>query len=196
MGPLVPQGIISPEWDFIIALLIGIGFGYILEAAGFSTSRKLVGLFYGYDFVVLRVFFTGGATAVAGILLMDYFGWIDVGRLYVQPTYWGAAIAGGLIMGLGFVTGGFCPGTSFAASSIGKVDAMMFVVGTFLGAFIYGETYPLIKEFVNSGNEGGIKIYDTLGMSRGLFAFLLIVVATGMFYFVPLIEKRVKEPEY
>jgi hypothetical protein len=196
MGPLVPQGIISPEWDFIIALLIGIGFGYILEAAGFSTSRKLVGLFYGYDFVVLRVFFTGGATAVAGIILMDYFGWIDVSMLYVQPTYWGAAIAGGLIMGLGFVTGGFCPGTSFAASSIGKVDAMMFVVGTFIGAFIYGETYPLIKDFVNSGNEGGIKIYDTLGMSRGLFAFLLIVVAVGMFYFVPLIEKKVKEPEY
>jgi hypothetical protein len=73
---------------------------------------------------------------------------------------------------------------------------MMFVVGTFLGAFIYGETYPLIKDFVNSGNEGGIKIYDTLGMSRGLFAFLLIVVAIGMFYFVPLIEKKVKEPEY
>ncbi len=196
MGPLVPQGIIAPEWDFIIAMLIGIAFGFILEAAGFSSSKNLVGLFYGYDFVVLRVFFTGAATAAAGIVLLDYFGWIDVSMLYVQPTYWGAAIVGGMIMGLGFVTGGFCPGTGFAASSIGKMDAMMFVVGTFLGALLYGETYPLIKDFVNSGYEGGIKIYDTLGMSRGLFTFLLILVAVGLFYLVPLIEKRVKKPEY
>lgn len=196
MGPLVPQGIISPEWDFIIALVIGIGFGFVLEGAGFSSSRNLVGLFYGYDFVVLRVFLTGGATAAAGILLMDYFGWIDIGQLYVQPTYWGAAIVGGLIMGLGFVTGGFCPGTSFAAASIGKMDALMFVVGTFLGAFLFGETYPLIQNFVNSGNEGGIKIYDSLGMSRGSFTFLLIIVSVGLFYFVPVIEKKVRKPEY
>ncbi len=196
MGPLIPQGIIGPEWNFVIALLLGIGFGFALEAAGFSSSKNLVGLFYGYDFVVLRVFFTAGATAAVGIILFDYFGWIDAGQLYVQPTYWGAAIVGGLIMGLGFVTGGFCPGTSFTAASIGKMDALMFIGGTFIGSFLYGETYPLLKNFVNSGNEGGIKIYDSLGMSRGFFTFLLILVAVGMFYAVPLIEKRVKKPDY
>ncbi len=196
MGPLIPQGIIGTEWNFVIALILGMAFGFLLEAAGFSSSRKLVGLFYGYDFVVLRVFFTAGATAAAGIILFDYFGWIDVSMLYVQPTYWGAAIVGGVIMGLGFVTGGFCPGTSIAAASIGKLDALMLVFGLFVGAFIYGETYPLLKDFVNSGNQGGIKVYDSLGMSRGFFTFLLILVAVGMFYAVPLIEKRVKKPEY
>ena len=129
-------------------------------------------------------------------MLLNYFGWIDIGRLYVQPTYWGAAIVGGLIMGLGFVTGGFCPGTSFTAASIGKIDALVFVGGTFVGSFLYGETYPLFKNFVNSGNEGGIKVYDSLGMSRGFFTFLLILIAVGMFYAVPLIEKRVKKPDY
>ncbi len=42
----------------IIAILIGIAFGFILEASGFSSSRKLAGVFYGYDFAVLKVFFT------------------------------------------------------------------------------------------------------------------------------------------
>lgn len=180
MGPLIPQGIIGTEWNFVIALILGMAFGFLLEVAGFSSSKNLVGLFYGYDFVVLRVFFTAGATAAAGIIFFDYFGWIDVSMLYVQPTYWGPAIVGGAIMGLGFVTGGFCPGTSFAAASIGKLDALMLVFGLFVGAFIYGETYPLIKDFVNSGNQGGIKIYDSLGMSRGFFTFLLILVAVGI----------------
>jgi len=49
MGPLVPD-IISNNLNFIVALVVGILFGVILEQAGFSTSKKLVGLFYGYDF--------------------------------------------------------------------------------------------------------------------------------------------------
>ena len=56
MGPLVPD-IIGNELNLVAALFIGIAFGFILEQAGFSTSKKLVGLFYGYDFTVLRVFF-------------------------------------------------------------------------------------------------------------------------------------------
>ena len=51
MGPLVPF-IISEEFSLIIAFFLGIGFGFILEQAGFSSTKKLVGLFYGYDFTV------------------------------------------------------------------------------------------------------------------------------------------------
>jgi len=56
MAPLVNE-FIPAQIDLIFAFFIGIFFGYILEQAGFSSSRKLVGLFYGYDFTVLRVFF-------------------------------------------------------------------------------------------------------------------------------------------
>ena len=37
-----------PLWlSLLTALLIGIGFGFSLEQAGFSSSRKLAGMFYG-----------------------------------------------------------------------------------------------------------------------------------------------------
>jgi hypothetical protein len=53
MGPLSSL-IIMPEWlDLLIALLIGTGFGFALEQAGFSSSRKLVGMFYGYVTTVI-----------------------------------------------------------------------------------------------------------------------------------------------
>jgi hypothetical protein len=111
MGPLVPY-IISEEFSLVIAFFIGIAFGFILEQAGFSSTKKLVGLFYGYDFTVLRVFFTAGITAMAGVLLMGHYGLLDLDVIYVNPTFLKSALLGGLIMGAGFIIGGFCPGTS------------------------------------------------------------------------------------
>ena len=125
MGPLIPNGIITIEWDSIIAILIGIVFGFVLEASGFSSSRKLAGVFYGYDFAVLKVFFTAAVVSVIGVYYMDYLGYMDVSQLYVHPTYLWGAIIGGIIMGAGFVAGGFCPGTSLCAVAIGKSDAFV-----------------------------------------------------------------------
>ncbi|MEZ4848849.1 MAG: hypothetical protein R3B93_09585 [Bacteroidia bacterium] len=56
MGPIIPSAGISDEINFLIAFIIGIGFGFALEQAGFSSSRKLAGMFYGYDTTVLKVF--------------------------------------------------------------------------------------------------------------------------------------------
>ncbi|TNF40300.1 MAG: sulfurtransferase, partial [Bacteroidetes bacterium] len=66
MGPL---SIMSefPEWvNLLIGFIIGIGFGFALEQAGFSSSRKLAGMFYGYDTTVLKVFFTAAIVALVG----------------------------------------------------------------------------------------------------------------------------------
>ena len=113
MGPLIPNELIPSEWNFVIALLIGMAFGFILESSGFSSSRKLAGVFYGYDFAVLKVFLTAGIVAVIGLYYMDYLSWVDIKQLYIQPTYLWGAIVGGMIMGVGFLAGGFCPGTSY-----------------------------------------------------------------------------------
>jgi len=191
MGPLVPFGIISPEFNYIVALFIGFGFGWVLEQAGFSTSRKLVGVFYGYDYVVLRVFFTAASTAAIGLVALDYLGAIDFNYLYINPTFLWPAIAGGAIMGVGFIIGGFCPGTSVVAAAVGKVDAWLFIIGSFLGIFIYGELFPMFKDFYMSGNYGPIFVYDSLGISRGLFVFLLTIVAIAAFVITDFLEKRV-----
>jgi len=107
MGPLIPQEIISEGWNFFIAFVIGIGFGISLEQAGFTSSRKMAGVFYGYDTVVLKVFFTGAITAMLGLLYFSLFGWIDLNLVWVNPTFIWSAIVGGIIMGVGFIVGGF-----------------------------------------------------------------------------------------
>ena len=203
MGPLIPLGNISPEWNFVFAVIIGIAFGFILEQAGFSSSKKLAGVFYGYDFVVLRVFFTAAITAMTGLFILNYLGLIDLSVIFVNPLYLWPAIVGGVIMGLGFILGGFCPGTGMVAASIGKIDAWYFVGGIFIGIFLFGELYPLydklfLGEFDPESLQTGSRIkfiHESLGLKKGVFAFLLIVVALMAFMVTTIIEKKVNQKE-
>jgi rhodanese-related sulfurtransferase len=190
MGPLVPD-VIGNDLNYVVALFIGIAFGFILEQGGFSTSKKLVGLFYGYDFTVLRVFFTAGVTAMIGVVALGHFGLLDVSLILINPTFLWSAIVGGVIMGLGFILGGYCPGTSICGAAIGKIDAMIFVVGSFFGVLVFAEGYPLFEGLYKTANWGNVRIFNTLGMSQSLFAFLLIMMAVGAFWMVGFIEQKV-----
>jgi hypothetical protein len=169
------MGVIPEAWDNVFALLLGMGFGFTLEASGFSSSRKIIGTFFGYDFVVLKVFFTAAVTAMLGLLYFSYAGWVDFSMLYIQPTFVTSAIVGGIIMGIGFSMGGFCPGTSFCGLAVGKLDALIFTAGMFIGVFIFSEAFPLFENIYSSGNQGGKLVSDALGISNGLFAFLLVL---------------------
>lgn len=198
MGPLVPD-VVGNELNFIVALVIGIFFGVILEQAGFSTSKKLVGLFYGYDFTVLRVFFTAGIVAMIGVIAMEHFGLLDINLTYINPTFLWSALIGGLIMGLGFVVGGFCPGTSICAAAIGKIDAMIFIAGSFIGVLIFAEGYPLWEGLYKANNWGNVRIFDSLGMQQTVFAFILTAFSLFAFWMVSIIENKVngiKKPAF
>ena len=190
MGPLVPD-VIGNELNFVVALFVGIAFGYILEQAGFSTSKKLVGLFYGYDFTVLRVFFTAGITAMIGLVIFAFLGLIDLNLIYVNPTFLYSALVGGFIMGLGFVIGGFCPGTSFCAAAIGKIDAIYFIGGSVIGVLLFGELYPMLYGLYTAENWGFVTVYDLLGTSHAVVAFSFAIMAAGAFWFTRWVELRV-----
>jgi hypothetical protein len=185
-----------PEWlDLLLALLIGIGFGFALEQAGFSSSRKLAGMFYGYDTTVIKVFFTAAIVALTGSQLLSYFGLLNLNLVFVNEFYVTASIVGGIIMGAGFIMGGFCPGTGLSALSIGKIDAMVFFVGGLTGAFLFAETYPSMQEMANQSYKGPVKINEAMGISPGLFTLFLIIAAVAMFWAAEFAEKKFARPD-
>ena len=195
MGPLSSY-FVFPEWlNMLTAFLIGTGFGFALEQGGFSSSRKLAGMFYGYDATVLKVFFTAAVVALIGSQLMGYLGLLNLNQVYVNEFYVTAAIVGGIIMGAGFIMGGFCPGTGLCAMSIGKIDAIVFVAGGLAGAFIFAETYPYIQKMANAGYKGPVRINESLGLSPGMFALLMICAAAAMFWIAEIAEKKFARPE-
>lgn len=195
MGPIIPLFEISEEINLVIAFLIGIGFGFVLEQAGFSSSRKLAGMFYGYDITVLKVFFTAAITAMLGLLFMNFLGFIDMSIVYVNEYYMSSAIVGGVIMGAGFIIGGFCPGTSVCAVAIGKIDAMYFVGGSLIGILLFGQTYPLWEKLYTSQYLGTPKLSDSLGLKDGVLGLIVIVAAILMFWIGEMAEKRFKRED-
>ncbi|HOK15116.1 MAG TPA: YeeE/YedE thiosulfate transporter family protein, partial [Candidatus Kapabacteria bacterium] len=190
MGPFVPD-IISNELNLIVALIIGFFFGFILEQAGFSSSRKLAGLFYGYDFTVLRVLFTAGVTAMIGIIVLSFLGIVDWNMLFINPTFRYSAIIGGIIMGAGFIIGGYCPGTSFAGASIGKIDAIVFIVGGILGVFVFAELYPYFKDIYLGFDYGELRIDKLLNVNPGIIALGFTLMAFVAFIITSKIERKV-----
>ena len=196
MGPLIVNEIISPDTNLFLAFLIGIGFGFVLESSGFSSSRKLAGMFYGYDTTVLKVFFTAAITALVGMLFFSLFGWVDLSLIYINPTYLHSDIVGGVIMGAGFIMGGFCPGTAFCAISIGKLDALAFIGGLFLGILAFTEGYPLFEELYKAEFMGTPTINEVLNLPRGLFSLGMIAAAFGMFWVGDWAEKKFPREEY
>jgi len=196
MGPLIVNEIISPNANLFIAFLIGIGFGFALESSGFSSSRKLAGMFYGYDTTVLKVFFTAALTAMLGLLFFSLFGWIDLDFVYINPTYLTSAILGGAIMGAGFIMGGFCPGTAFCAISIGKLDALAFIGGLVLGILFFTEGYPMWEGIYKANFLGTPTMNDIIDLPRGVFALGMILVAFAMFWVGEWAEKKFPREEY
>lgn len=196
MGPLIVNEIISSNTNLFLAFLIGIGFGFVLESNGFSSSRRLAGMFYGYDTTVLKVFFTAAITAAVGLLFMSLFNWIDLSYIYINPTYLWSAIGGGVIMGAGFILGGYCPGTSFCAASIGKLDGLAFIGGMFIGVLVFAEGFPLWENFYEAKFMGAPLLSEVLGTSRGLLTLLIILVALGMFWVGEWAEKRFARGDY
>ncbi len=196
IGPIISSGIISTAWDNLFAVLLGMGFGFALESSGFSSSRKIIGTFFGYDFVVVKVFFTAAIVASLGLLYLSYLGLLDFSQLYIQPTFLASAILGGVIMGVGFAMGGFCPGTSLCAAAVGRIDGLVFFGGMFIGVFLFSEAFPVFENIYYSGSQGAKMINTLFGISPELFTFILVLAAVGMFAGASWVQKKVKKVNY
>ncbi len=117
-------------------------------------------------------------------------GVLDVDLVYLVPTYPGPQLLGGLLLGVGFVIGGYCPGTSVAALSTGRVDGMAYALGIFAGTVVYGESYGAIKDLVNAGARGALTLPEVLNLPWGVVVFAVVLIAVGGFYGATAIERR------
>ncbi len=189
MAPLDLSSSLGPAGAVLIQLLIGFAFGFALEVSGFGDSRKLAGQFYLREMTVLKVMFGAIVMTALLIAISVVFGWIDFSRIYVDATFWGPGLLGGFLLGVGFIIGGFCPGTSWAASATFKVDAWFFVLGVLLGIFAFGETAPHIWTFYNTGGDR-LLLSDLLGWSFTGTVFAIVVMAVVAFWLAEKAERN------
>ena len=172
-----------------VFLLIGIAFGAVLEMSGFGQSTKLAAQFYFKDMTVFKVMFTGIIVAMSLVFLTSAVGLLDYNLVWVNPTYLWPGIVGGLVMGVGFIVGGFCPGTSLVSAATLKLDGIMFVAGVFFGIFMFGETVGSYEDFWYSSYLGRYTLPELFDVSTSAMVMFIIVAAVIAFLAAEYVEQ-------
>jgi hypothetical protein len=189
-APFYKFGMFGDEALLIVAFLLGIGFGFFLERAGFGSARKLTAQFYFRDLAVFKVMFTAIVVAGLGVFYLGWAGVLDVSLIYMSPTYLVPQIVGGLLLGIGFTIGGYCPGTSLVGVATGSLDAIVYGLGIFAGIFVFGEIFPAITGFFTSTAMGELTLPQVFHLSYGMVLFAVVLMAVGGFAGAGWVERR------
>jgi hypothetical protein len=189
MAPLDLSSLVGHGLTSVLYVVTGIGFGFALEQAGFGDSRNLAAQFYLRDMRVLKVMFTAIITALVLMTWASALGLLDASAIFINPTHLWPGILGGLVFGIGFVVGGYCPGTALVSMATLKLDGMFFVAGLAAGMFVFGETIGSYQTFWDtSGFLGEVTLMQAFHLSTGVVVLAVVVMALGMFYGAEKVE--------
>lgn len=177
--------------EMIAALAAGLGFGFVLERAGFGRADNLAAIFYGRNFRVLRVMFTAIVTGMVGLYFLDLTGALPLSSVGLLDTYLLPQLVGGLLLGAGFIIGGYCPGTSIVATASGKLDGLFFLGGLVLGSAVFTLGYDSFAAFQSSTAMGRVLLHEFFRLPSGVVVFVVALFAIGAFWAVAKIEAAV-----
>jgi hypothetical protein len=181
-----------PAYDLGLpsGLLLGVLFGYVLEAAGFGSPRKLTAQFSLRDFAVFKVMFTAVLVAAVGLYLLRLNGWLTVDAIFTPTTFLWAILAGGALIGVGFAIGGYCPGTGVVGIASGRLDAIVFLVGMLIGTAVFAVFYePMLGFYLAGKGPDAQRLPELLGMSEAAILGALVAIAALGFWLGSKLER-------
>lgn len=91
--------------NYILALLLGVGFGFSLNKAGLTRYNKIVNVFRFTDMAVLQFMMTALVVSMSGLYALRGLGLISFPN--VPATYIAGNLVGGLIFGIGMALTGY-----------------------------------------------------------------------------------------
>jgi uncharacterized membrane protein YedE/YeeE len=189
-APFFELGYFGDGTGLLVALVIGVAFGWCLESAGLGSARKLAAQFYLTDLTVFKVMFSAVITAMLGVFWLGRLGVLDLSRVYVPETYLLPQLIGGLVFGAGFAIGGLCPGTSCVAAVTGRLDGVALVLGMWSGVLATGLGFPALQGFYESTPRGALTLPQALHLPYGVVVSLVVLAALGGFRAAEWLEAR------
>jgi hypothetical protein len=142
--------------EITLAILIGLLFGFVLQKAGAANPQRIIDMLHLKDFHLMKTILLGIGLSSLLLFTMMALGIMDNSNLSVKTAYIGVII-GGAIMGTGWAIAGFCPGTGIVAAGAGRKDALSFILGGLVGAFIFTLVYGLLTSTFIFNKIGGGK---------------------------------------
>ena len=161
--------------ELLTGAVTGIIFGILLQKGQVTRYDRQLGALRLKDMTIVKFMLSTILVAMVGIYLLFDFGLI---KLSIKPLILGANILGGLIFGLGWGIVGYCPATAMGALGEGRYDSIFGLLGMVLGAGLYAEIYPVMKETVLTWGDFG-KI--TLSTALGINHWIIVVILCALF---------------
>jgi len=176
--PLFTTGAIDNNMNFFYAIFIGMLFGFILERAGFGTSKHIAPVFFFRNLRVSQVMVSAILTCATLLTTAVYMGVLDFNQIFIPTTYIWPYLVGGALFGLGMIMSGWCPGTAVVGFATGKLDAAVFLLGVMFGMSVYFDNFDSLANFANSSNVGRLTIDKLVG--GDIYTALIITIFIGI----------------
>lgn len=189
---LFPLTFASEQAYLLTAIGLGFLFGFALERAGFANARKLAAQFYLYDMTVFKVMFTAILVAMVGLYTLAGAGFVDLGQMWINPTFMWAQAIGGFLLGVGFIMSGLCPGTSAVSAASGRLDGLVTFLGIFVGTFVFAVTvdmFPWLDRLYTGSSLGVSVLPAVLGLPAPVVVLAVVVMAGLAFIGAEKVER-------
>jgi uncharacterized membrane protein YedE/YeeE len=193
---LFPLAFGNDEVRLLTALVIGFFFGFALERGGFGNARKLAAQFYLHDMTVFKVMFTAILVAMVGLYTLAAAGWVDMDRVWINPTILWAQVVGGFLLGVGFIMSGLCPGTAVVSAASGRWDGVVTLAGMALGIAGFAlavDAFPTLERLYSAGTMGVSVLPALLGLPTLPFILAIVVMAGSAFIGAEAVERLFRD---
>lgn len=171
--------------ELFFGLITGIGFGVLLQRAEVIRFDRQIGALLLKDMTIVKFMLTTIIVGMVGVhLLVD----LGLAKFSIKTLILGGNLLGGLIFGVGWALLGYCPGTAGAALGEGRVDALAGMAGMLVGAAVFAEAYPALKQSVLTwGDFGKATLPNLLGLSHWP---VIVVFVAGALFLLRFLERK------
>ncbi len=168
--------------QLFLGLLVGIGFGFLLQKGGVTYYDVIIRQLLLEDFTVVKVMLTAMVTGMVGVHLLRSLGLV---QLHPKPGGIGRTIPGALIFGIGFGTLGYCPGTAVGAVGHGALDALIGgIAGMLLGAAVFAALYPKVTSILNKGDFGPLTFPQLFKVNPWVLVIPVVAAMAGLLFVI------------
>ncbi|MFN9575963.1 MAG: YeeE/YedE thiosulfate transporter family protein [Gemmatimonadota bacterium] len=156
-------------------LLVGVARGAFIQRVGASSPAMILENLRLKDLSVIK--FMATTIAVGSILAYLLAAGGAPMHFDIKPTYVIGVALGGLVFGVGFALGGYCPGTCVVGIGEGRKDAWAAIAGGVAGAFVFTLLWPVLEPaLIKPFNYGKVTVPQLLGASPVVAAAVLAAV--------------------
>ena len=148
----------------IFGLLVGIAMGFLIQRVRASSPAMILQNLRLENLIIIKFMATTIAVGMIAVYTLNVFV-PDALHFDIKPTYLVGVALGGLIFGVGFGLGGYCPGTCVVGIGEGRKDAWFALFGGVVGALVFTLVYTTaIRPIVELMDYGKITVQDLVNL--------------------------------